>query len=48
MCKQQNGLVLKSLKPKPSGPKWKKNCPGWALTKTLYFVSGPSALRQKF
>ena len=48
MCKQLNGPVFKSLKPRCLGRNRKKNWPGRARAKILYFVSGRAGLRPKF
>ena len=45
-CKQLNGSVLKSLKPKQPGPKsGKKNSSGLARVEILYFVSSRVGLK---
>ena len=49
MCKQLNGPVLKSLNPKPSGPKSNnKKCPGQAQAEISISLSRRPGPRPKF
>ena len=47
ICKQLNGLVLKSIKPSCLDRNWKKNCLGWARAKIFNFVPGRVGLGPK-
>ena len=48
ICKQLNGPVLISLKQSCLGRNRKKNWPGWARAKILYFVSRRAKLGRNF